>query len=110
MGCVVAVGCDVAVDVAAGVAVALGVIVAVDPLVAVAVPKRTKPELLLCELVVAVLCAMDDPPPRAPTIPEQEQQLQTISVSTAPTAIRTCATRGMLRELPQSVLRGCAAC
>lgn len=93
-----------AVAVAAGVAVASGVAVAVGSVVAVDVATSTIPELLLCELVVAVLCAVDGPLPSAPTSPEREQQLQTISERAAPTAMRTCATRGMLRKLAHTDL------
>lgn len=113
MGCGVAVGCDVwdvGVDVAADVSVEPDVAEAVDPFVAVAVPTSTIPELLLCELVVAVLCAVDGPPLSAPASPAQEQQLQTIKERAAPTAMRTCATRGMLRNFAHSVLPCCEAC
>lgn len=113
MGCGVAVGCDVwdgGVGVAVDVPVEPGVAMAVDPAVAGAVATSTIPDLLLWELVVAVPCAVDVPPPSAPTSPEQEQQLHTINERAAPTAIRTCATRGMLRKLAHSILPFCEAC
>ncbi len=103
-GCGVALGCVV--GVAAGVAVASGEAVAVDPSVAVAVATSTIPELLLWETVVAVLCAVEVPPPSAPTSPVHEQQLQTIRERAAPTAMSTRATRGMLRKLAHGDVLG----
>ena len=54
-------------------------------------------ELLVALPVVAVLSAVGEPLPSAPTRLAHEQQLQTMSANTAPTAMSTCASRGKLR-------------